>query len=116
MSGDMTLRRPRSKKWQEKHYLANSKLLSLDSLSSKERKVAFNKMPVEELVKKLPMFQHWSPTIDGEFIEHDVDLGMLSDPSNPIGKPDWCEEILIGSTHHDVRLLLCLSYTLRSKY
>jgi hypothetical protein len=109
MSGDITLRRPRSKEWQEEHYLANSKLLGFNVLTSEERREAFKRVSVEELVTKLPMFQHWSPTIDGEFIEQAVDLGMLSDPSTPVGKPDWCQEILIGSTHHDVRFLMFLT-------
>jgi len=101
MSGDIMLRRPRSKKWQEAHARANTKLLGLDSLTASERKEAVLKLSADQITEKLPMFQHFSPTIDGDFIEHAIDFSMLIDPESPIGKPSWCKEIVIGSTHDD---------------
>jgi len=50
----------------------------------------------------LPAFQHWSPTVDGEFISQEVTLGILSDVKNPIGKPAWCEAVMVGDVEHDV--------------
>lgn len=88
--------------WQNSHYYTNANLLGLENASSEERKKAFYEMKAEEIVDKLPMFQHWSPTFDGSYIRNDVTLGMLSNPANPVGKPTWCKQIVIGDTAHDV--------------
>ena len=59
-------------------------------------------MSASEITNKLPAFQHWSPTIDGKFIPEEVTLGMLSDVNNPVGKPGWCQAIMVGDVEHDV--------------
>lgn len=109
MSGDTTLRRPRTMEWQNTHYQTNIKLLGLENASMEARKAALYKLSPEELISKLPAFQHWSPTVDGIFIPFEVTLGMLSDVKNPVGKPEWCEAIMVGDVEHDV------SDTLKSK-
>jgi hypothetical protein len=88
--------------WQSNHYQANVKLLGLEKASIEARKTHIYNMTAEELTQKLPAFQHWSPTVDGKFIPAEVDLGMLSDVSSPVGKPKWCEAIMIGDVEHDV--------------
>jgi hypothetical protein len=59
-------------------------------------------MSASEITAKLPAFQHWSPTVDGEFISQEITLGILSDVKNPIGKPAWCEAVMVGDVEHDV--------------
>jgi hypothetical protein len=105
MSGETTLRRPRTVDWQNTHYQANAKLLGLENATPEARKATFFNTNAEELARKLPAFQHWSPTVDEKFILAEVDLGILSDVSNPVGKPEWCEAIMIGDVEHDVRHL-----------
>jgi hypothetical protein len=102
MSGDTTLRRPRPLEWQNTHYLNNVKLLGLENESVETRRKTLYHMSAEELFSKLPAFQNWSPTVDGKFIHAEVTLGMLSDIKSPVGKPTWCEAIMVGDVEHDV--------------
>jgi hypothetical protein len=106
MSGETTLRRPRTMEWQNTHYQANLKLLELENATLETRKHAFYNTNAEELAQKLPAFQHWSPTVDGSFIPAEVNLGMLSNVSSPVGKPEWCEAIMIGDVEHDVSIMI----------
>ncbi|PMD31812.1 para-nitrobenzyl esterase [Hyaloscypha variabilis F] len=101
MSGDTTLRRPRTMEWQNTHYQANIKLLGLEKATGEARKAELYNMSASEITAKLPAFQHWSPTVDGEFISQEVTLGILSDVKNPIGKPAWCEAVMVGDVEHD---------------
>jgi hypothetical protein len=102
MSGDTTLRRPRTLEWQNTHYQNNVKLLGLENESVETRRKTLYHMSAEELFSKLPAFQNWSPTVDGKFIPAEVTLGMLSDIKSPVGKPKWCEAIMVGDVEHDV--------------
>ncbi|KAK0105613.1 hypothetical protein ONS95_004143 [Cadophora gregata] len=105
MSGESTLRKARRPKWQNNHYNTNTKLLGLENLTSEERRRALYEMSAEEMVKKLPMFQNWSPCLDGEFIREEVDLGMLSEKGGTTGRPEWCERVLIGDVEQDGTVL-----------
>ncbi len=102
MSGDTTLRRPRTLEWQNTHYQNNVKLLGLENESVENRRKTLYHMSAEKLFSKLPAFQNWSPTVDGKFIPAEVTLGMLSDIKNPVGQPKWCEAIMVGDVEHDV--------------
>lgn len=108
MSGDTTLRRPRTMEWQNTHYQTNLKLLGLENDSIESRRKALHNMSAEEMFSKLPAFQHWSPTVDGKFIPAEVTLGMLSDTKSPVGKPMWCGAIMVGDVEHDVSRHLVL--------
>jgi hypothetical protein len=88
--------------WQNTHYHTNIKLLGLENANLETRKAELYNLSAHEIANKLPAFQHWSPTVDGTFIPEEVTLGMLSDVNNPIGKPEWCEAIMIGDVEHDV--------------
>ena len=61
-------------------------------------------MSVDEIVKRLPMFQNWSPCLDGKYIPEEVNLGMLSEKGGAAGRPKWCEKILIGDVAQDVSI------------
>jgi len=102
MSGDTTLRKIRKRSWHNSLYESNIKMLGLDKLSQKGRKDALYNMSAAELTNRLPMFQHWSPAIDGRFLLKEVNLGILSSTDDPTGKPHWCKEIVVGDTLHDV--------------
>jgi hypothetical protein len=88
--------------WQNTHYQANIKLLGLEKATGEARKAELYNTSASEITAKLPAFQHWSPTVDGEFISQEVTLGILSDVKNPIGKPAWCEAVMVGDVEHDV--------------
>jgi len=102
MSGNTTLRSIRKRSWHNSFYERNIKMLGLDNISPKERKLALYSMSIEELTNRLPMFQHWSPAIDGKFLVKEVNLGILGNVNDPTGKPYWCKEIVVGDTLHDV--------------
>ena len=106
MSGETTLRRPRPMVWQNTHYQANIKLLGLENTTAEARTAELYKMSATENTKKLPAFQHWSPTIDGAFIPQEVTLGILSDVKDSVGKPAWCEAVMVGDVEHDVSFYL----------
>lgn len=106
MSGDSTLRRARSREWHSKHFQSNMGLLGLSSsINAGEQRDRLHEMSAEEIVKRLPPFQHWSPVIDGFFIKSEVSLGMLSEKGGTAGRPNWCNRILMGDTAQDVRFL-----------
>lgn len=92
--------------WQNAHYQANIKLLGLENANLEAQKAAFYNTDAVELAEKLPAFQHWSPTVDGKFIPAEVNLGMLCDVRSTVGKPNWCEAIMIGDVEHDVSCIL----------
>ncbi len=102
MSGESTLRKARKMKWQNSHYMTNATFLGLENATSKKRRKAFRDMSAEHIVQKLPMFENWSPTLDGSYILDEVDLGMVSDVTSSIAKPTWCERLIIGDTAQDV--------------
>ena len=102
MSGDATLRKPRTKAWQNNFYQTELRLLNLDDLTAEDRRSALYAMKAEEIASRLPPFQGWSPTVDGTLIRKEVDLGMISDINHPAGKPDWCSAIMTGDVAHDV--------------
>jgi hypothetical protein len=108
MSGDVSLRRPRNMNWQNSQYEQNVHFLGLTHASSETRRKAFYEMKAEELIRKLPMAQHWIPTVDGEYIKDDITLAALADPENMMGKPDWCRRVIVGDTGDDVRTHLPL--------
>lgn len=68
-------------------------------------------MKAEELIQKLPLAQHWIPTVDENFIKEDISLAKLADPQNVMGKPDWCSRIMVGDTGDDVRALFLVFMT-----
>ncbi len=105
MSGDTTLRRPRTMEWQNKLYQANLKLLGLENATVDARKTELFNLSASEITAKLPAFQNWSPTVDGNFIPSEVTLGMLADAKSLVGKPVWCDAIMVGDVEHDVRTL-----------
>lgn len=104
MSGESTLRKARRMKWQNSHYMTNAKFLGLDIETWGERRKALRDMSAEHIVQKLPMFENWSPTLDGSYISDEADLGMMSDARSSIARPKWCERIMIGDTAQDVRM------------
>ncbi|KUJ09450.1 alpha/beta-hydrolase [Mollisia scopiformis] len=105
MSGDSSLRRPRDMRWQNSQYEHNVHFLGLGRASLDNRKKVFFGMSAEELIKNLPMAQHWIATVDGNYIKEDITLGALADPSNAMGKPGWCKQIVVGDTADDGTIL-----------
>ena len=103
MSGDPTLRRPRSLEWQDGHYESVTTALGLHEFSPTDRAERLTNMSAKEMVRGLPAFMHWSPTIDGEFIKEEITIGQLHDPGDKRGKPTWLKGVVAGDMLHDVR-------------
>ncbi|KAH8676544.1 Alpha/Beta hydrolase protein [Tricladium varicosporioides] len=97
MSGDPTLRRPRSFAWQDQHLssLIGKTHLSYPNISE------LRGVSSEVLVNSLPSFSHWSPTIDGQYMKDEITIGTLKDRKDERGKPIWCKEVLVGDALHD---------------
>ncbi|KAF2253201.1 para-nitrobenzyl esterase [Trematosphaeria pertusa] len=101
MSGETTLRKPRSRAWHEEMYQDQLKLLSLQEANVGERTRILRSMPAEELQSKLPLAQHFCACVDGKFLKEDVTLSRLSNGKRRQHKPAWCKEFVIGDTAHD---------------
>jgi hypothetical protein len=106
MSGETTIRRPQSKEWRDAFNKNNFQLLGLNKDDSGCRNAIFQ-TTVTDIVNKLPMFQHWTPTVDGDFITEEFTLGQLADVESKVGKPAWCKEIMIGDVADDVSFCFC---------
>jgi hypothetical protein len=102
MSGDASLRKPRTLQWHNEMYKENVKLCGLELCSNHESAISFRDTEAKTLIDRLPPSQHWCAAIDGQFLKRNIDLGDLADSESYIGKPKWCKEILIGDCLHDV--------------
>lgn len=95
MSGDVSLRRPRSTKWQEALLRENLKHLGLEDLNSSEAIEKLRAISAVEIVHAIPLFQHWSPTLDYGLLTGFRDRDFYIENS-------WCKHILMGDMAHDV--------------
>jgi carboxylesterase type B len=103
MSGEATLRKPRTRTWHEEMYHDQLKFLGLDKVDVEARKSRLKEMGADELVNKLPLAQHFCACIDGQFLKEDITLEILGDSKRKEHKAEWCKELVIGDTAHDVR-------------
>jgi hypothetical protein len=106
MSGEVTIRRPQSKEWRDAFNNTNAELLGWNKADSELRNILFQ-TKATDIVNKLPLFQHWTPAVDGDFIPEEFTLGQIADVDNKVGKPEWCKEIMIGDVADDVSYCLC---------
>jgi carboxylesterase type B len=108
MSGETTLRKPRGGKWHQEMYEDQLKYLRLDEekVGKEERVKRLREEDAEELCQKLPLAQHFCGFVDGEWLKKAVTPSALEDGTNEMHKPEWCKELVIGDTVHDVRLPL----------
>lgn len=83
--------------WQAAMLRENLTYLGLDGYDMQEAVQRLRMMPATEIVRALPMVQHWSATLDGSF------LGGLQSSDLQVANT-WCNSILIGDMAHDVRL------------
>ncbi|PSN63436.1 alpha/beta-hydrolase [Corynespora cassiicola Philippines] len=105
MSGEVTLRKPRGARWHEEMVKEQVRYLGLEGLSLRERRRALWEMDAEEMVRKLPLAQHFCGLVDGEWLREDVTLGVLADGRRREHRPGWCKEFVIGDTAHDGTVL-----------
>lgn len=114
MSGEATLREPRSRAWHEMMYHDQLKFLELQETRVEERTKRMRDIGAEELVGKLPLAQHFCACIDGDFLKEEVTLTALGDGERRLHKPEWCREFIVGDTAHDV--MLCYPLYLNSTH
>lgn len=97
MSGDITVRRPQSMAWQEAMLRENLTYLGLDDSDLKEVINKLRLLPASDIVQVVPMVQHWSATLDEDFLPglRAADLTITN---------TWCKSILTGDMAHDVRI------------
>lgn len=101
MSGEATLRKWRNRWWQQKMLEDQSTYLKLDRGDAESRKRALLDMDAEELAQKMPLAQHFTATVDNEFLTKQVSIASLNDGQSAVHKPSWCKEFVIGDTAHD---------------
>ncbi|KAF2850786.1 para-nitrobenzyl esterase [Plenodomus tracheiphilus IPT5] len=101
MSGETTLRKPRNQRWQQQMYEEQSTHLKLDPLDSVARRRVLLDTEAEELAQRLPLAQHFTGTIEGEWLKTDVTIDTLSDIRHTEHKPSWCKEFVVGDSAHD---------------
>ncbi|RNJ60288.1 hypothetical protein D7B24_008669 [Verticillium nonalfalfae] len=92
------IRRPQSMAWQEAMLRENLAYLGLDELDLKEAANKLRFLPASDIVQVVPMVQHWSATLDGDFLPglRVVDLTITN---------TWCKSILTGDMAHDGTIL-----------
>ncbi|KAF1999310.1 alpha/beta-hydrolase [Amniculicola lignicola CBS 123094] len=105
MSGEVTLRKPRRKRWHEGLYKDQLKMLGLEGLGPEERTGRMRDMSAEEMAEKLPLAQHFCAVVDGIWLKSNVELSMLADGGSEMGKPGWCKEFVIGDCAADGTIL-----------
>ncbi|RXG46620.1 hypothetical protein VDGE_08149 [Verticillium dahliae] len=98
MSGDITVRRPQSMAWQEAMLRENLTYLGLDDSDLKEVINKLRLLPASDIVQVVPMVQHWSATLDEDFLPglRAADLTITN---------TWCKSILTGDMAHDGTIL-----------
>jgi carboxylesterase type B len=101
MSGDTTLRKPRNKWWQQKMYEDQAQILGLQETVTEELKNVLLDTDAEELAQKLPLAQHFSGYVDGEWLPEEVTHAKMADGQHIQHKPTWCAEFVTGDTEHD---------------
>jgi hypothetical protein len=108
MSGDVTLRKPRSLAWHEGMYRDQLKLLGIEGLGKEDRVKRLREWDAVDLCQRLPLAQHFCGVVDGGWLRRGVDLRVLGDGGRAEGKPGWCREFLVGDTGHDVSSAILL--------
>ncbi|KAI8940077.1 hypothetical protein NX059_003796 [Plenodomus lindquistii] len=101
MSGETTLRKPRDERWQQQMYEEQSIHLKLDPKDVAGRRDALLRTGAEELAQKLPLAQHFTGTVDGNWLKTDITIDTLSDNERVEHKPSWCKEFVVGDSAHD---------------
>lgn len=95
MSGDVSLRRPRTVAWQETILCENLKHLGLGDLNPPEAIEKLRALPAAEIVQMIPLVQHWSPTLDDGFLTGLRERDFYIENS-------WCKHVMIGEMADDV--------------
>lgn len=95
MSGDVSLRRPRTLAWQDRLLSTNLEYLSLGKFGVLDAIEKLRNVPAVELVQRVPLIQHWSPTLDDGFLS-----GLRGEDFRI--ENTWCKNIMIGEMAHDV--------------
>lgn len=106
MSGDVTLRKPRTRCWHEGMYREQVGMLGLEGVSVQERVRRLRTWDAGDLVARLPLAQHFCGVIDGVWLRRDVridDLGSAGEKGG-VHRPAWCREFVVGDTGDDVSI------------
>ncbi|KAH7143498.1 Alpha/Beta hydrolase protein, partial [Dactylonectria macrodidyma] len=95
---DISARRPRSMAWQTAMLRENLSYLGFKANDIPEAVERLREMPATQIVQTIPLIQHWSPTLDPEFLTglRNEDLYIQN---------TWCRSILIGDMAHDGTIL-----------
>ncbi|KAF2707723.1 alpha/beta-hydrolase [Pleomassaria siparia CBS 279.74] len=105
MSGEVTLRKPRGRRWHEEMYKEQLKYLGLDQMGREQRLNKLTEWDAEEMCQVLPLVQTFCAVVDGKWLKEEVTLGVLGDGGHGVHKPGWCREFVVGDTAHDGTVL-----------
>ncbi|KAJ4372377.1 hypothetical protein N0V83_004151 [Neocucurbitaria cava] len=101
MSGEATLRKSANRRWHQWMCEDQAKYLGLDVKDVEGWNRALSDTEAEHMAQKLPLAQHFSGIVDGDWIKEDITLDTLMDGSRVEHKPKWCEEFVVGDAAHD---------------
>ncbi|CAO2656928.1 Nn.00g057310.m01.CDS01 [Neocucurbitaria sp. VM-36] len=101
MSGEATLRKPRNQRWHQQMFEDQANYLGLNAKDTEGRTTSMLDTAAEDLAQKLPLAQHFSGTVDGNWIKEDITLDTLMDGRRTGHKPNWCKEFVVGDAAHD---------------
>ncbi|KAH6615186.1 Alpha/Beta hydrolase protein [Boeremia exigua] len=98
MSGDVSLRRPRTVAWQEAMLCENLQYLGLGDLQLSDAIEKLRAIPAAEIVQIISLVQHWSPTLDDGFLTGFRERDFYIENS-------WCQHVMMGDMAHDGTIL-----------
>lgn len=102
MSGEATVRKPRTSYWHQHIYNDQLRYLGLDKSDAAALRSALLHTDAQELAQILPPLQHYCAHLDGEWLTQNVTTEVMADGRRAEHKPAWCKEFVIGDTQHDV--------------
>ncbi|KAF1840542.1 para-nitrobenzyl esterase [Cucurbitaria berberidis CBS 394.84] len=105
MSGEVTLRKPTNRRWQQQMFEDQAKHLGLDVKDKQGLNIVLLDTEAEALAQKLPLAQHFSGTVDGKWIKEDITIKTVTNGGRVEHKPIWCKEFVTGDAAHDGMVL-----------
>lgn len=102
MSGEATVRKPRTSHWHQRMYKDQLRYLGIDKLDTATQRSSLLGTDAQELAEKLPPLQHYCAHIDGAWLKEDVTTTVMADGHRAEHKPTWCKEFVIGDAQYDV--------------
>lgn len=89
-------------------YRAVVKDMGLENATAEERVARLATISAEELTAKTPMYFTLKPFIDNDVVPALATFKGIAESFLPMPGREWCSELMIGDTQHDVSIALIL--------